>query len=729
MFVAWGAERTMLYNDGYAPMCGAKHPSALGRPFAEVWADILHDVGPIMDRAYAGEPSRMDDLVLVMLDRHGYPEEAHFSFSYTPVRDETGEVAGVFCACSETTDKVLADRRLAFQLALGDRLRDVTDPVAATMVAAEALGRHLGVARAGYGEIDEAQAVVSVARDWTDGTVPSLAGEARILDAFGPAVIAELRAGRTLRVQDCLTDPRAGEAHAATWASIGCRALIVVPLVKAGWFRAILYLHEPAPRRWTDAEASLADDVAERTWDTVERVRAEARLRASEEQLRSLADTLPVLVSFVDRDERYGFVNRIYEDWFGQPREVILGRTIREVIGEEGYALRRARIRAALGGERQRFQAFTPRADGTRRDTELDYLPRIGSTGAVDGFFVLARDVTERNRAEAALRESEVRFRLAARAVQGIVYDLDLVNGTIWRSDGLERVIGIRHEAAPATAAWWQARVHPEDAALVVQRTRELQDAATRHLDTEYRVRHADGHWVYLHDRSFVLRDGAGRALRLIGVSTDITARKRAEQHQRLLLQELSHRVKNTLAVVQSIAARSLSGERTLEEAREAFAKRLRSLANAHSLLTASEWREAGLRAVVEIVELKPYANQAAVTGPDVALAPKAALTLALVVHELATNAVKHGALATGEGRLEVGWELAGPPGRPAALRLTWVEHDGPPVQASLRRGFGRTLIEQGMKHDLGGEVALAFLSEGLRCELVVPATAAVAGG
>jgi PAS domain S-box-containing protein len=246
-------------------------------------------------------------------------------------------------------------------------LRDVTDPIAAAMIAAEALGRHLGVARAGYGEIDEAQAVVLVARDWTDGSVPSLAGEARILDAFGPAVIAELRAGRTLRVQDCLADPRAGEAHAATWASIGCRALIVVPLVKAGRFRAILYLHEPAPRRWTDAEASLAEDVAERTWDTVERVRAEARLRASEEQLRSLADTLPVLVSFIDRDERYGFVNRIYEDWFGQPREAILGRTIREVIGEEGYALRRARIRAALDGERQRFQAFTPRADGTRR--------------------------------------------------------------------------------------------------------------------------------------------------------------------------------------------------------------------------------------------------------------------------------------------------------------------------------------------------------------------------
>ena len=215
--------------------------------------------------------------------------------------------------------------------------------------------------------------------------------------------------------------------------------------------------------------------------------------------------------------------------------------------------------------------------------------------------------------------------------------------------------------------------------------------------------------------------------MRLIGVSTDITERKRAEEHQRLLLLELSHRVKNTLAVVQSLAARSLTGERTLEQAREDLSNRLRALANAHSLLTASEWREAGLRAVVE-AELKPYGRRATLAGPDLALLPKAALTLALVVHELAANAAKHGALAGGDGRLEVGWEVARPHGRrPTALRLTWRERDGPPVQAPLRRGFGRTLIEQGLKHDLGGEVAMEFRPDGLRCVLTIPASAALA--
>ena len=123
MFVAWGAGRTMLYNDGYAPLCGLKHPWALGRPFDEVWADILDVVGPIMDRAYAGVPTHMDDIEFTMTARRGYPEETHFSFSYTPVRDDRGAVAGTFCACAETTDRVFTERRLRFLFELSERLR------------------------------------------------------------------------------------------------------------------------------------------------------------------------------------------------------------------------------------------------------------------------------------------------------------------------------------------------------------------------------------------------------------------------------------------------------------------------------------------------------------------------------------------------------------------------------------------------------------------------------
>jgi PAS domain S-box-containing protein len=456
-------------------------------------------------------------------------------------------------------------------------------------------------------------------------------------------------------------------------------------------------VYTPAGGGWYEAEFRVrrADDGEERWVLTTGRVffdadgnplraagtimnvtarrRTEEALRASEERLRALADNLPggmvyqIVVEPDGQTRRFTYLSAAVERLNGVTAAAALadpGVLYGQILPEHRDRVMAAEAEAIAGGSVFDVEAPMRRPDGEVRWFRLSSAPRPQPDGRVvwDGFEI---DVTERKAAEGALRESEARFRLAARAVQGIVYDLDLLTGAVWRSEGLERVIGVRHEDAPTSADWWQARVHPDDAAQVAQTARELQDGATSHLDTEYRARHADGRWVYLHDRSYVLRNESGRAVRLIGVSTDITERKRAEEHQRLLLLELSHRVKNTLAVVQSLAARSLAGERTLEQARDDFSKRLRALANAHSLLTATEWREAGLRAVVE-AELRPYANRAALTGPDLALLPKAALTLALVVHELATtpSSTARWPAAT------AGWRSrGGSPGRPASRR------------------------------------------------------------
>ena len=196
-----------------------------------------------------------------------------------------------------------------------------------------------------------------------------------------------------------------------------------------------------------------------------------------------------------------------------------------------------------------------------------------------------------------------------------------------------------------------------------------------------------------------------------VGIGVDITERKRAEERQGLLLAELSHRVKNTLAVVLGIASRTLAGDRSLPEARDTLAKRLGALAKTHELLTAAGWRGVSLRALAE-AELRPYGPRAAIAGEDLTLGPKAAQTFALVLHELATNAAKHGALSAPEGRIEIGWEAAD--GR---FRLRWRERDGPPVRPPERQGFGRTLLERGVAYELGGEVTLDFRPAGLVCE------------
>lgn len=122
MFVAWGPERIILYNEGYSQLLEDRHPAAMGRPFAQVWWDIIDDVGPILDRAYAGEGTHMDDITFMMI-RDGRPQETHFSFSYTPVRDEAGAVSGMFCACAETTKEVFATRR---SMAAGNRLFEMS---------------------------------------------------------------------------------------------------------------------------------------------------------------------------------------------------------------------------------------------------------------------------------------------------------------------------------------------------------------------------------------------------------------------------------------------------------------------------------------------------------------------------------------------------------------------------------------------------------------------------
>jgi PAS domain S-box-containing protein len=339
-------------------------------------------------------------------------------------------------------------------------------------------------------------------------------------------------------------------------------------------------------------------------------------------------------------------------------------------------------------------------------------------------------------RALATMRASEERFRFLARASDEVVWEWDLARDRIFWGDNLAAVVGhpperLDPEKAPdLRGAWarWDELIHPDDR----ERARASLDLAVGRRDEfwveEYRFRHPDG-YIWLSERDCLLYDGTGRLTRMIGALRVVTERKEAEERQRLLLLELSHRVNNTLAVVQSLAARSFADGRTTAEAREVFTRRLRALAAAHSLLTASEWRGAGLRAVVE-AELAAHGPRTSASGPDLDLTPKAALALALTVHELATNAVKHGALSAEGGRVEVAWRVDPAPASAAkaALRLTWRELGGLPVPGEPpRRGFGRVLLEQGLRHELGGDVVMEFRADGLRWELRLPADAALA--
>jgi two-component sensor histidine kinase len=212
-----------------------------------------------------------------------------------------------------------------------------------------------------------------------------------------------------------------------------------------------------------------------------------------------------------------------------------------------------------------------------------------------------------------------------------------------------------------------------------------------------------------------------GEVIGLVGVSVDITEHKRLEDRQRLMINELNHRVKNTLATVQAITARTLRGidpaiRRTLED-------RFLAIASAHDVLTHEKWEGAGLHDVAAAV-LAPFGypdpDRIGVRGPALMLRPGAALALAMGLHELATNALKYGAWSTASGRVELTWDLTHDTAR--QIRLAWQERSGPPVVPPLSRGFGTRLLERSLAQDLGGSVRIGFDDPaGVSCLIEAP--------
>ncbi len=437
MFIAWGPSLAFLYNDGYVPIFGAKHPHTLGLPFAEVWSDIWEDIRPLVETAMSGEATFNENFHLVM-DRNGYPEDTWYTFSYSPVRDESGDVAGMFCACQETTTQVLGEQRLAAQIERQRRL------------------------------FEQAPGFIAV-----------LGGPEHVFEFVNDAYV------RLAGARDYVGKP----------------VRDVIPEVEGQGFYELL------DSVYRSGERHVAADVA-------------LRLRRTD-----------------DDPEVERFVNFIYA-------------------------------------------------------------PVTDENDRVTGIFVEGYDVTD------------------------------------------------------------------------------------AHLAKEAEARH--------------------------------------ERHQRLLIDELNHRVKNTLAIVQGLAQQTFKGGAATDGARRAFEGRLLALADAHTLLTRENWEHAELG---DLVAQSLHAHGASpsrlrMSGPPIRLPPNTALTIAMALHELATNASKYGALSNDQGQVKVEWTTEEDPAR--HLRLRWAEVDGPPVQVPRNRGFGTRMIERALANVGGGRVRLDFRPAGVVCDMEV---------
>ncbi|MGO4570885.1 PAS domain-containing sensor histidine kinase [Microvirga sp. 2TAF3] len=705
---------------------------------------------------------------------------------------------------------------------------------------------------------------------------------------------------------------------------------------------------------------------------------SEADRRASEKRLRDITDNLPGLVGYVDRDQRYRFNNKAYQHWFGHPSDELYGLHIREAVGEKAYETVRTSVEAALAGERVSFEWWRTTEAETQSFVRSEYIPHVLEDGSIDGFYLLATDLTELKRSEESLRESEQRLRVAIEAGRMAIWELHIPTQNVRISRELNQLLGLELDAIP-TAAELRARYHPDDLDRVQQAGRAAlargdhytevefrfirpdgevrwllvraeirpdeegkpayfvgvviditsqkeaeealrasetlksailesaldsivtvnsesrivewnpsaeqtfgysRDEALGHdlaaliIPPEYREQHRRGmaHYVatgresvlgqrielealradgsrfpvelainsiqiagkahftaylrdlndskraeaalreneqrlratyehafigigevdtdgrflrvneqlcslsgysrdellartitdlthpddrasdlekfyrqmkgdlhtysvekrYIHKHGHIIwvevaasrvDDAAGRPLYGIRAVRDITGHKRAGEHQRLLINELNHRVKNTLATVQSIASQTLRNASSPEQARSDLEGRFLALSRAHDVLTRESWEGASLDEIIAQA-FRPYRSHGEkrfhCQGPAARLSPHMSLAVAMALQELVTNAVKYGALSNPTGEVHLTWSIEQAAKSPR-LSLRWEERGGPLVCPPTRRGFGSRLIERSLAHELEGEVKIEFARTGVICTVEAP--------
>lgn len=286
--------------------------------------------------------------------------------------------------------------------------------------------------------------------------------------------------------------------------------------------------------------------------DITERKLTDAELLSSKAQLQMVSDTLPAAVSYLEFDGsyRYRWVNHTVVEWFGVPREAIIGRTIEEVLGAQAWSEVQSRVERAFGGETVEFEQELAYQYGGARWVRAVYSPHRDERGVVQGVVALISDLSSERLAEQRLRMSEERFRLAAAATNDALWDFDLQAGRLWWNESYERLFGARPADSAGSIDWWAARVHPDDRERVLGTFRRALAGPAREWSAEYRIRNARGEWSYILDRAHIARDAGGRAVRSLGAMLDLTARKQMEDALRQRTAELETVLETTPAAI-----------------------------------------------------------------------------------------------------------------------------------------------------------------------------------
>jgi two-component sensor histidine kinase len=667
--LAWGPELVVLYNDAYAAILGDQHPAALGGAGRDVWSDAWAVVGPMLEGVMQrGQAAQSGDLLL-MTNRNGFSEETYFSFSYSPLRDEGGGVGGVFTPVIETTKKVICERRLRLLAELGDVTAETEDDaIRACLDLLQGHAADIPVALL-YRLDRKSQRAVLQGTANVDRGAPAAPDIAEL--GAEPWPFAELAHGRSRLVCD-LPAPIAETLH-SPW-NDPIHAGLVAPIVPRAEqeFRAAIVLGA-SPRQKLDAEyedflklvaCHVSSAVVNARSAEQQRARGVALAGIEREETRTLEILHRIGAALADNLDLERIVQTV-TDAATSLAGAQFGAFFYNVVDDSGAA-------------------YTLHTISGVPPENLFNLPTLCNIALFDPTF----------RGHGIIRSPDVR--------RDPRYGKNAPH------------FGMPHGSLPVVSYL---------AVPVVSRAGEvLGGLFFGHEQPGVFTGRAEQLVAGIAAQAAIAIDNANL---FRAAQTELAERRRVEQHQELLLAELNHRVKNTLAIVLSIATQTLRHADSAEIFRAGFEARIMALAEAHNLLTDGNWEGASLRAILERV-LGPYRADGKQryhleTESDVRLGPQTAVAMVMAYSELATNAAKYGALSSDSGSVNVAWSVDRGE-KPPRLRVTWEETGGPRVREPSRSGFGSRLI-RGLSHDASGKVDMKFLETGLVCMFDLPLT------